>query len=205
MLMSFGLDCCCDWFSIVCRARFGHHGESESSGSVPDAVSPAPETKPQMSMWDVTEHERETERARRGLLSTLHVDIETSCRMGGLHIGGSTRVSFDGTLSNERQARKVQGLRNEAGAGGLAVQVELGDLEPRLRSWMARPSVPDVMKERQASRKRDWRVPGATGQGRLIRAPKQRSWTTEPGNVGLVDSGDTERLSRRHSVTTETG
>ena len=29
MLMSFGLDCCCDWFSVVCRARFGHHGERE--------------------------------------------------------------------------------------------------------------------------------------------------------------------------------
>ena len=26
MLMSFGLDCDCGWFSIVCRARFGHHG-----------------------------------------------------------------------------------------------------------------------------------------------------------------------------------
>ena len=65
----------------------------------------------------------ETERARHGLLSTLHVDIETSCRMGGLHIGRSKRVSFDGTLSIERQARKVQRLRNEAAAGGLAVQV----------------------------------------------------------------------------------
>ena len=40
-------------------------------------------------MRDVTEHEKETERARRGLLSTLHVDIETSCRMGGLYIGRS--------------------------------------------------------------------------------------------------------------------
>ena len=30
MLMSFGLDCDCGWFSIVCRARFGHQGESES-------------------------------------------------------------------------------------------------------------------------------------------------------------------------------
>ena len=41
MLTSFGLDCCCDWFSVVCRAWFGHQVESESLGSVPDAVSPA--------------------------------------------------------------------------------------------------------------------------------------------------------------------
>ena len=112
MLMGFGLDCDCDWFSIVCRARFGHHGESESFGSVPDAVSPALETEPRMPMRDVTEHKMKTERARRGLLSTLHLDIEASCRMGGLHIGRSKRVSFDGTLSVERQARKVQRLRN---------------------------------------------------------------------------------------------
>ena len=85
--------------------------------------------------------------------STLHADIETSCRMGGLHISGSKRVSFDGTLSIERQARKVQRLRNEAAAVEL-VQVELGDLEPRSTSWMERPSVPDVMKARQASRKK---------------------------------------------------
>ena len=97
-------------------------------------------------MRDVTEHERETERARRGLLSTLHADIETSCRMGGLHISGSKRVSFDGTLSFERQARKVQRLQNEAAAGGLAVQVELGDLEPRSTSWMERPSMPGIKK-----------------------------------------------------------
>ena len=70
-------------------------------------------------MRDVTEHEKETERARRGLLSTLHVDIETSCRMGGLHIGRSKRVSFGGTLSMERQVRKVQRLRNEAGTSGI--------------------------------------------------------------------------------------
>ena len=138
MLMSFGLDCCCDWFSIDCRAWFGHHGESETFGSVPGAVSPALETKPRMPMRDVTEHEMETERARRGLLSILHADIETSCRMGGLHISGSKRVSFDGTLSIERRARKVQRLRNEAAAGGLVVQVELGDLEPRSRSQRAR-------------------------------------------------------------------
>ena len=62
----------------------------------------------------------------RGLLSTLQTDIETSCRMGGLHISGSKRVSFDGTLSIERQARKVQRLRNEAAAGELVVQLELG-------------------------------------------------------------------------------
>ena len=91
-------------------------------------------------MRDVTEHEKETERARRGLLSTLHVDIETSCRMGGLYIGRSKRVSFDGTLSMERQARKVQRLRNEAAAGGLAVRVEFGNREPRSTSWVERPS-----------------------------------------------------------------
>ena len=45
MLMSFGLDCCCDWFSVDCRGWFGHQGESESFGSVPDAVSPAQETR----------------------------------------------------------------------------------------------------------------------------------------------------------------
>ena len=56
MLMNFGLDCDCDRFSFVCRARFGHHGENESFGSVPDAVSPAPETEPRMQMRDVTEH-----------------------------------------------------------------------------------------------------------------------------------------------------
>ena len=67
MLVSFGLDCWCDWFSVVCRAWFGHQGESESFGSVPDAVSPAPETERRMPMRDVTEHEKETERARRGL------------------------------------------------------------------------------------------------------------------------------------------
>ena len=140
MLMSFGLDCDCGWFSVVCCARFGHHGESQSFGSVPDAVSSALETEPWMPMRDVTEHKRETERARRGLLSTLHEDIETSCRMGGLHIGRSKRVSFDGTLSIERQARMVQRLRNEAAAGGLAVQVEFGNLEPRSTSWVERPS-----------------------------------------------------------------
>ena len=123
-LLNFGLDCDCDWFSIVCRARFGHHEESESFGSVPDAVSPALETEPRMPTREVTEHKMETERARHGLLSTLRADIETSRRMGGLHIGRSKRVSFDGTLSIERQDRKVQRLRNEAAAGGLAVQVE---------------------------------------------------------------------------------
>ena len=72
-------------------------GESESFGSVSSAVSPALETEPRMPMRDVPEHERETERARRGLLSTLHADIENSCGVGGLHISGSKRVSFDGT------------------------------------------------------------------------------------------------------------
>ena len=91
-------------------------------------------------MLDVTEHKMETERKRHGLLSTLHVDIKTSCKMGGLHIGRSKRVSFDGTLSVEWQARKVQSLRNEAAAGGLAVQVEFGNLEQRSTSWVERPS-----------------------------------------------------------------
>ena len=77
---------------------------SENFGSVPDAVSPALETEPRMPMRDVTEHKMETERARHGLLSTLHADIETSCRMGGLHISGVKRVSSDGTLLTERQA-----------------------------------------------------------------------------------------------------
>ena len=129
MLMSFGLDCCCDWFSVVCRGWFGDQGESESFGSVPYAVGRGPETGPQMPMRDVTVHEKETERARRGL--------------GGLHISGSKRVSSDGTLLTERQARKVQRLRNEAAAGGLAVQVELGDLETRSKSWKVRPSASD--------------------------------------------------------------
>ena len=77
MLMSFGLDCCCDWFSVVYRTWFGHHGESESFGSVSGAVSSALKTEPWMPMRDVTEHEMETERVRRGLLSTVHADIET--------------------------------------------------------------------------------------------------------------------------------
>ena len=134
-------------------------GESESFGSVPDAVSPALETEPRMPMRDVTEHKKETERARHGLLSTLHVDIEAWCRMGGLHIGRSKRVSFDGTLSNERQARKVQRLRNEAAPGGLAVQVEFGNLEPPSTSWVRDQT--DVMKARQTSRARDRRKPAS--------------------------------------------
>ena len=68
-------------------------------------------------------------------------------------------------ISNEIQVRKVQRLRNEAAAGGLAVHLVLGELEPRLRSWMARPSTPGVVKECEASRKRDWRKP-ASGSGR---------------------------------------
>ena len=39
MLMSFGLDCCCDWFSVVCRGWFGDQRESDSFGSVPDAIT----------------------------------------------------------------------------------------------------------------------------------------------------------------------
>ena len=34
----------------------------------------------------------------------------------------------------------MQRLRNEATAGGLAVQVEFGNLEPRSTSWVERPS-----------------------------------------------------------------
>ena len=167
--MSFGLDYDCGWFSIVCRARFGHQEEREIFGSVSGAVSPALETEPWMPMRDVTEHEKETERARRGLLSTMHVDIETSCKMGGFYIGRSKRVSFDGTLSMERQARKVQRLRNETAAGGLAVRVKFGNLESRSISWEERPSLPppfdvsplvgkaasaDVLKARQTLRRK---------------------------------------------------
>ena len=92
MLMSFGLDCCCDWFSIVCRTWFGHHGESESFGSVPDAVGPALETKPRMPMRDVTEHEMETERERRGLLLWEVEDV-----VGALTpvVGGVAQVFHD--------------------------------------------------------------------------------------------------------------
>ena len=64
-------------------------------------------------------------------------------------------------MGRERQARKVQRLRNEGAAGGLAVRVELRDLETRSRPWNARPSVPGVMKARQASRKRDRRKPAS--------------------------------------------
>ena len=63
MLMSFGLDYDCGWFSIVCRTRFGHQRKSENFGSVSGAVSPALETEPWMPMLDVTEHEKETEQA----------------------------------------------------------------------------------------------------------------------------------------------
>ena len=69
MRMSFGLGFCCGWF---CRGWLGDRGEDGSHGSVPNAVSPAPETGPRMPMRDVTEHKMETERARRGLSSTLH-------------------------------------------------------------------------------------------------------------------------------------
>ena len=41
-----------------------------------------------MPMRDMQEHEKETERARRGHSSTLHADIVTSCGMGDLHVGG---------------------------------------------------------------------------------------------------------------------
>ena len=140
------------------------------------------ETEPRMPMRDVTKHKTETERARRGLLSTLHVDIETSCRMGGLHIGRSKRVSLDGALLLERQARKVQRLRNEAAAGGLAVRVEFGNLESRSISWVERPSrrlesASNIEKSRP-EKASNWiqvdgeKVPGATGQGRLIRRPR---------------------------------
>ena len=103
MVAGFLVHCAnADVEAVSGEASLDHHGESESFGSVPDAVSSALETEPRMPMRDVTEHKRETERARHGLLSTLHVDIEASCRMGGLYIGRSKRVSFDGTLLNER-------------------------------------------------------------------------------------------------------
>ena len=125
----------------------GHQGESESFGSVPDAVSPALEAGPRMPMRDVTEHEKETARARRGLLSTLHVDIETSCKR----------------------------LQHEAAAGGLAVQVELGDLETRSKSWRVRPSAPGVVKARPEKASKWIKLTERkclTGQGRLIRRPR---------------------------------
>ena len=104
--MSFGLDCCCDWFSVVCRAWFGHQGESESFGSVPDAVSPALETEPRMPMRDVTEHEMETERARRGLLSTVHADIETRAVLEAFtSVKASVRASMGRSRSSDRPER----------------------------------------------------------------------------------------------------
>ena len=125
MLMMVGLDCCCDY---VCRGWSGYHGKRESLGSVPNAVSPASKAGPRMPMRDMPEHEKETERARRGHSLTLHVDVVTLC-------------------GSERQTREEQWLRNEAATGGLAVHLVLGELEPRLRSWMTRPSTPGVMKE----------------------------------------------------------
>ena len=122
---------------LVCLSRmvWTSREERESLGSVPNAVSPASKAGPRMPMRDMPEHEKETERARRGHSSTLHADIVTSCEMGDVHVGGSKRVSCDAMISDEIQVRKVQRLRNEA-----AVHVVLGELEPRLRSWMARPS-----------------------------------------------------------------
>ena len=135
--------------------------------------------------------------------------------MGDLHVGGK-RVSCDAMISNEIQVRNVQRLRNETAAGGLAVHMVLGELEPRLRSWMARPSAPGVVKECEASRKRDRRKP-ASGSGRRcesawskgtvpidLQAPKQRSWTTESDNGRLIDTGGNEgQVNPEHSVTTE--
>ena len=117
--------------------------------------------------------------------------------MGGLHISGSKRVSFDGTLSNERQARKVERLRNEAAAGGLAVQVEFGNLEPRSTSWVERPSrrhesaskhrENETRESQQVDQVDGEKVPGATGQGRLIRRPE----------TALVDDRVVECETRR--------
>ena len=50
MLMMVGLDCCCDYFSHVCRGWSGHYGKRESLGSVPNAVSPASKAGPRMPM-----------------------------------------------------------------------------------------------------------------------------------------------------------
>ena len=154
-------------------------------------------------MRDMPEHEKETERARRGHSLTLHADIVTSCGMGDLYVDGK-RVSCDVMISNEIQVRKEQRLRNEAAAGGLAVHWVLGELEPRLRSWMARPSTPGVVKECETSRKRDWRKP-ASGSGRRcesawskgtvpidLQAPKRSSWSMELENGRLIDIGGNE-------------
>ena len=161
MLMKVGLDCCCDHFSYVCRGWSGHHGKSESLGSVPNAVSPASKPGPRMQMRDAMKHEKEMERARRGHSSTLQADIATSC-------------------GSERQTRDEPRLRNEAAAGGLTIHVALGDLEPRSRSWMVTPSASGVVKDCEASREGvtekasradqvdDAKVPGAKGQCRLI-------------------------------------
>ena len=157
MLMSFGLDCDCGWFSIVCRARFEHQGKSENFGSV-SGVSPVLETEPWMPMRDVTEHEKETGRARRGLLSTLHADIKTSCRMGGLYIGRSKRVSFDGVLLMVRQARKVQRRRKKLQLVDLRCKWNLVIWNhDQHRGWRGRA---DVMEARQTVR-RDWRKPAS--------------------------------------------
>ena len=203
MLMMIGLDCCCDYFSHVCRGWSGHYGKRESLGSVPNAVSPASKAGPRMPMRDMPEHEKETERARHGHSLTLHVDIVTSCGLGDLYVDGK-RVSCDVMISNEIQVRKEQRLRNEAAAGGLAVHWVLGKLEPRLRSWMARPSTSDVVKEYETSRKRDWRKP-ASGSGQRcesawskgtvpidLQAPKRSSWSMELENERLIDIGGNE-------------
>ena len=86
-----------------------------------------------MQMRVAMKHEKEMERARRGHSSTLHADIATSC-------------------GSERQTRDEQRLRNEGAAGGLTIHRALGELEPRSRLWMARPSAPGVVKDSETSR-----------------------------------------------------
>ena len=81
--------------------------------------------------------------------------------MGGLHISGSKRVSFDGTISIERQARKVQRLRNEAAAGGLAVQVG---------AWRSGNTVETVESETKRARRHE-SAPGVE-ETRLEKASK---------------------------------
>ena len=91
-------------------------------------------------------------------------------------------MSFDGTLSIERQAREVQKLRNEAAAGGMAVKVEFGDLEPRSTSWVERScrrheSASGIRKTRPEKASKWIKFDGDP------QASKQRSCTTESENV----------------------
>ena len=187
MLMKVCIDCCCDHFSYMCRGWSSYYGMIKNFGSVPNAVSPASKPEPRMRMRVAMKLEKETERARRGHSSTLHADIATSC-------------------GSERETRDEPRLRNEGAAGGLTIHRARGELEPRLRSWMARPSAPGVVKDKEASRDAvtektsqadqvdDAKVPGAPGQCRLVcrhgNGARGRQ-SQRAGRAGLVDrSGD---------------